>query len=111
LNETINTTIEKLKIMSTPNLEFKHIQAYLDKGAIILDVRTEAEYNEGHVENSLHIILVELEYELEQLKALKKPIITCCRSGARSERAKDILLENAIDAINGGSWQNVKSYL
>ena len=47
----------------------------------------------------------------KQLKTLQKPIITCCRSGARSERAKDLLLENDIDVINGGPWQNVESYL
>jgi len=97
--------------MSDSNLEFKHIQEYLDKNATVLDVRTEAEYNEGHVKNSLHIVLDDLEYEIEQLKALKKPIITCCRSGVRSERAKDLLAENNIDVINGGSWQNVNQYL
>lgn len=93
------------------NPEFKHIQEYLDKGAIVLDVRTYAEYNEGHVEDALHIVLDDLEYEIDRIKALKKPIITCCRSGARSERAKDILEDNGIDAINGGPWQNVESYL
>jgi len=97
--------------MSNTNPEFKHIQAYIDKNAIVLDVRTDAEYNEGHVENSLHIVLDTLEEEIEELKALNKPIITCCRSGARSERAKDILVEHGIDAINGGPWQNVKNYL
>jgi len=97
--------------MSNQNLEFKHIQDYLDKGAIILDVRTVAEYNEGHVVNSLHIILDELEYEIDQLKALQKPIITCCRSGVRSERAKEILHNEDIDAINGGPWQNVEFYI
>lgn len=97
--------------MSNINTEFTNIKEYLDKEAVILDVRTEAEFNEGHVENSLHIVLDELEYEIDQLKTLQKPIITCCRSGARSERAKDILLENDIDVINGGPWQNVESYL
>ena len=93
------------------NPEFKHIQEYLDKGAVILDVRTEVEYNEGHVKQSLHIVLDDLEDEIEQVKALQKPIITCCRSGARSERAKDILADYGIDVINGGPWQNVQSYL
>ena len=93
------------------NSEFKNIQEYLDKGAIILDVRTEGEYNEGHVDNSLHIVLDELEYEIDQLKALDKPIITCCRSGARSERAKELLEDNGLDVINGGPWENVESYL
>lgn len=97
--------------MSNGNLEFTNIKEYLDNEAIVLDVRTEEEYNEGHVENSLHIVLDELEYEIDQLKTLQKPIITCCRSGARSERAKDLLLDNGLDAINGGPWQNVESYL
>lgn len=97
--------------MSNQNTEFKNIQEYLDKGAIVLDVRTETEYNEGHVKDSLHIVLDELEYEIDQLKALQKPIITCCRSGARSERAKEILLDEDFEVINGGSWQNVESYI
>ncbi len=97
--------------MSNHNPEFKHVREYLDKDAIVLDVRTDAEYEEGHVENSLHIVLDELEYEINQLKALQKPIITCCRSGARSERAKELLLDNDIDVINGGPWQNVEYYL
>ena len=97
--------------MSKNNLEFKHIKEYLNSQAIVLDVRTDAEYDKGHVENSIHVVLDELEENIEQLKALDKPIITCCRSGARSERAKDLLLKYDIDAINGGPWQNVESYL
>lgn len=97
--------------MSNNNPEFDDIKEYLKKEAIVLDVRTDAEYAEGHVKDSLHIVLDELEYEIDQLKALQKPIITCCRSGARSERAKDLLIENDIDVINGGPWQNVESYL
>ena len=93
------------------NPEFKHIQEYLDKGAVILDVRTEVEYNEGHVKQSLHIVLDDLEDEIEHVKALQKSIITCCRSGARSERAKDLLADYGVDVINGGPWQNVQSYL
>lgn len=93
------------------NPEFKHIQEYLDKGAVILDVRTKVEYNEGHVKQSLHIVLDDLEDEIEHIKALQKPIITCCRSGARSERAKDLLADYGLDVINGGPWQNVQSYL
>ena len=97
--------------MSNNKQEFQYVQEYLEKEAVILDVRTESEFNEGHAENSLHIVLDELEGEIEQLKSLQKPIITCCRSGARSERAKDLLLDNNIDVINGGPWQNVEYYL
>ena len=92
------------------NNEFKEVQKYLDRDAVVLDVRTEAEYLEGHLENSLHIVLDELEYEIDELKALQKPIITCCRSGARSEIAKDLLKDNGVDVINGGPWQNVEYF-
>ena len=92
------------------NTEFKDVQKYLDRKAVVVDVRTKAEYVEGHLENSLHIVLDELEGEINQLKSLQKPIITCCRSGARSEKAKDLLKENNIDVINGGPWQNVEYF-
>lgn len=88
--------------MSNNNLEFKNIKEYLDNKALVLDIRTELEYNEGHIKDSLHIVLDDLKYEIDQLKTLQKPIITCCRSEARSEHAKDLLLEHNIDVINGG---------
>ncbi|RNC84193.1 MAG: rhodanese-like domain-containing protein [Winogradskyella sp.] len=91
--------------------QFGDIKSYLEKGAIVLDVRTVAEYEDGHVKGSAHIVLDDLEYEIDQLLDLDKPIITCCRSGARSERAKELLLTHGLDAINGGPWENVESYL
>lgn len=97
--------------MSHTNIEFKDIKLYLDKGAVVLDVRTDVEYNDGHLSDSLHIVLDQLEAEIHRVKALQKPIITCCRSGARSERAKDLLAQNDIDVINCGPWQNVKSHI
>nr|WP_321225378.1 rhodanese-like domain-containing protein [uncultured Psychroserpens sp.] len=97
--------------MRNQSLEFKNIKEYLEKGAIVLDVRTEAEYNEGHVKDAIHIVLDELEYEIDQLKEFQKPIITCCRSGARSERAKELLLDENFDVINGGPWQNIENYI
>lgn len=92
------------------NLNFKDVKKYLKLNAIVLDVRTNEEYDAGHLEGSLHIVLDTLEENIDQLKAYQKPIITCCRSGVRSEKAKDVLKENGIDAINGGPWQNVEYF-
>lgn len=92
------------------NTKFKDVEKYLELNAIVLDVRTEAEFNEGHLEGSLHIVLDTLEDSIYQLKAYKRPVITCCRSGARSEKAKDLLKDNGIDAVNGGPWQNVEYF-
>ena len=91
--------------------EFGDVAAYLEKGAIILDVRTDVEYEEGHVEGSKHIVLDYLPDHIDELKELGKPIITCCRSGARSGSAETYLKQEGLDVINGGPWQNVDQFI
>ena len=56
-------------------------------GAVLLDVRTEAEYAEGHVEGSVNLPLnrigeIELKYPDRQT-----PLFVHCRSGMRSGQA------------------------
>ena len=91
--------------------KFGDVKGYLKKQALVLDVRTQTEYQEGHVPGSLNIVLNTLPDHIEQLKGYKKPIITCCRSGTRSESAAQFLKDQGFDVINGGPWQNVEKYL
>ncbi len=83
------------------------IEEYLQKGAVVIDVRTDMEFAEGHVEGSKNIPLNVIGSQIDKIKKLNKPIITCCRSGARSGSAESILKQNGIDVINGGPWGNV----
>ena len=83
------------------------IKEYLDNKAVVLDVRTPLEFNEGHVEGSLNIPLQVIEGRLHEIKDLNKPIIAVCRSGARSGNAAIFLKRQGLDVINGGPWQNV----
>ena len=87
------------------------IKDYLERGAVVLDVRTLEEWNEGHVEGSKHIVLTVIPLELEQIKSWGKPVIAVCRSGARSGQAAQFLSNNGIDTINGGPWQNVEQFV
>ena len=87
------------------------IKDYLEKGAVVLEVRTLEEWNEGHVEGSKHIVLTVIPLELEQIKSWEKPVIAVCRSGARSGQAAQFLSNNGIDTINGGPWQNVEQHV
>jgi len=87
------------------------IDEYLQKGAVVIDVRTEPEFFEGHVEGSKNIPLHIIAEKINDIKRIDKPIITCCRSGARSGSAASILQHHGIDAINGGPWQNVADYV
>lgn len=83
----------------------------LKNGAIIIDVRTPAEYSGGHVKGSVNIPLNEINSKVKKIKAYKKPIVTCCRSGARSGSAASILKGQGIEVYNGGSWQAVQGML
>ncbi|WGH74289.1 rhodanese-like domain-containing protein [Tenacibaculum tangerinum] len=87
------------------------IQEYLAKGAVVLDVRTIAEWNEGHSKGAKHIVLNTIPSNVEEVKSWNKPVIAVCRSGARSGQATQFLQNHGIDIINGGPWQNVDQYL
>ncbi|PQJ79625.1 rhodanese-like domain-containing protein [Polaribacter porphyrae] len=87
------------------------IKEYLEKDAVILDVRTQMEWDEGHIYNSKHIVLNLIPVEIDQIKSWNKPIIAVCRSGGRSGQATQFLKQNGLDVINGGPWQNVAQYL
>lgn len=77
-------------------------------GAFLVDVRTEAEFAEGHVSGSTNIPLDQVASQLEKFKG-KDQIIVFCRSGNRSGQAKMILEQNGFkNVINGGTWQDVK---
>ena len=79
------------------------------QGAIILDVRSNGEYQSGHVKGSINISVESLRNNLSKLKK-DKPIITCCASGIRSASAKSILKSNGFTEVhNGGSWISLQN--
>ncbi len=89
----------------------EEIKEYLAKGAIVLDVRTKEEWDEGHTEGAEHIVLTVIPSEIERIKSWGKPIIAVCRSGGRSGQATQFLVNQGIDIINGGPWGNVDKLL
>ena len=82
------------------------ISELLKTGAKVVDVRTPAEYAEGHVENSINIPLNELPDRTDELKKMQG-IVVCCASGIRSNNATNLLRTNGIECLDGGSWVNV----
>jgi phage shock protein E len=86
-------------------------KAALEKGAVIIDVRSPGEFSSGHVKGAINIPLGDIEAQLKKIKAYNKPVVTCCRSGARSGSAASILSSKGIEAYNGGPWQSVEAML
>jgi rhodanese-related sulfurtransferase len=88
-----------------------NLQEVISNGAVILDVRTKAEYQSGHLRNSINIPVDNLQGNLKKIDK-NKPIITCCASGARSASATRILKSNGFEQVyNGGSWSGLRKYL
>lgn len=77
------------------------------RNGTIVDVRSPAEFQGGHVAGSINIPLQELDQSILKLRKLKTPIITCCASGNRSGMAARQLNSLDIKTVNGGSWQHV----
>ncbi len=91
-----------------PKVDFKQL---IKNGAIVVDVRTKAEYQGGHVKGSLNIPLNNLSNHYSKLDKTK-PIITCCASGIRSSQAKSILEANGFTEVyNGGGWSGLNQKL
>ncbi|QBA21637.1 rhodanese-like domain-containing protein [Chryseobacterium indologenes] len=78
------------------------------KGAVILDVRTEKEYETGHIQGSVNISLGTIRERYVELDP-KKTYITVCSHGLRSVKAENILKERGFKHIyNGGAWTDLQ---
>lgn len=82
-------------------------QLEADNNAVILDVRTEDEWNEGIIANAINIDIYKGQgfiYALEELDKSKNYYVYC-RSGARSAQACGIMNElgfaNAYNLLGG----------
>ena len=84
------------------------IKAALKNGAVIIDVRTPHEFDQGKVPGSINIPVDRIATSIARIKGMNKPIILCCESGMRSSTAKQILKSNGFkEVLNGGSWRSV----
>ena len=79
----------------TEYVDADEFQNYISKGNhLLLDVRTDGEYRDGHIADSLLIPVQELEERLTEIEEWKdQTVLVYCRSGNRSRSASDILEE------------------
>jgi rhodanese-related sulfurtransferase len=78
-----------------------------DENTVILDVRTEDEFNEGFIANAINIDIHRGQDFVNEIEALDKSknYYVYCRSGMRSAKACEIMnqlgFENAYNLIGG----------
>ncbi len=89
--------------------------AIADKGAspVIIDVRTPAEWDTGHLDEAKHIEWQEISARISDLTADKdETIYVYCRSGGRSGKAKTILDDLGYsNVINAGGVADAQAFI
>jgi glyoxylase-like metal-dependent hydrolase (beta-lactamase superfamily II)/rhodanese-related sulfurtransferase len=76
----------------------------------VLDVRSAAEYEDGHVPGSIHVPFAQLRERLGELPR-ERPIATICKAGKRSGLAASILQREGFEGVvhvsrgNAATWQ------
>ncbi|MDR1226781.1 MAG: rhodanese-like domain-containing protein [Prevotellaceae bacterium] len=87
-----------------------NLGSLIEAGAMVVDVRSEYEFAQGHLNNSTNIPLDRLPDELSKIDTAK-PVIVCCATGMRSAQAKRYLKANEFaEVYNGGGWLDLQKY-
>lgn len=82
------------------------LPALLTSGAIVVDVRSPAEFAAASRPGSVNIPLGNLSVRCHELDPAK-PVIVCCASGTRSALAKRLLsMRGFLRVVDAGPWTN-----
>ncbi len=79
------------------------LQSLTSSGKVLLiDARTEGEYKEGHIKGAQLMDVLQEANFLQQIKNLdqSKAYVVYCRSGKRSKRAMELMLQNGFKKVS-----------
>jgi len=89
---------QNAKIKEVNPAEFQ--QLIKKSGGVLLDVRTQSEFKNGHISNSGQLNYYALSFRKKLLLLPKdEPIYLYCNTGWRSEKAAKILIENGYNNV------------
>lgn len=74
--------------------------ADLADDAVVLDVREDDEWAAGHAPSAVHVPLGDVPARLGELPESDQPLAVVCRSGGRSSRAVQWLVQQGFDVVN-----------
>ncbi len=98
---------EALKHITT--ITVSEAKALFDKGGFtFLDVRTEKEFNKGHIPGAINLPRGKLEFMIDKdIPDKNAPIVVYCRTGGRSALATYTLVQMGYKNVKNmdGGWQ------
>lgn len=99
---------EGVSTMDGATLVAKNSEREKDK-ILIIDVRPEAEYKAGHIENAINMLSDTIGDNVSAIEAWKNmPIVVYCNTGRRSAAAADVLLKKGFKEVYNAD--GVKQY-
>jgi rhodanese-related sulfurtransferase len=86
-----------------PEVGAEEAKQIIDGGGQVIDVRTDVEFEAGHIPGARHVPLADVQREAAGL-AKERPLVLYCRSGNRSGPAAEAFAASGWDAhsIEGG---------
>jgi len=94
-----------MSIFSILGIGNNKIKEALRRGAIVIDIRTANEFDQGKVKDSINIPVDRIPINLERIRQMRKPVIICSDSDSENEKIKSFLKANGVkDVYNGGHW-------
>ena len=85
------------------NIDYRDLSNALKNGALLIDVRTEKEYQNGHLDNAVNIPLDSIRIRLNEIDK-NREIIVYCQVGLRGYYAERILKQHGykVHNLSGG---------
>lgn len=87
------------RVARTPTVDPQGAQRLAEGGAVLVDVRETAEFDEGHAAGAIHIPYEELERRLSELPSGRE-VVVYCASGVRSSLAASVLERSGRKVAN-----------
>lgn len=81
------------------SISINEVDSLIEKGIKVVDVRTEYEFNMGHMPNSINIPLDSIRDNLDKFDKNEKIYLTC-QVGLRGYLASRILIQNGYKPVN-----------
>lgn len=91
--------LKTAELESTPRVEFSDVDALVEEGAFVLDVRGEEEWRDAHLEDSHQIAHTRLLEHAGELPEDRK-IVVHCASGKRAAFAASFLASRGLDVVH-----------
>jgi uncharacterized membrane protein YdjX (TVP38/TMEM64 family)/rhodanese-related sulfurtransferase len=104
--------VRRMRGAQTVTLDIPGLNARLDGGTVVLDVRDASDYAAGHIAGARNIPLPELKNRLRELEDWRdRPLAVVCRTDKRSAQAVQLLSEQGFKEpllVKEGMqrWQN-----